>query len=1086
MPSKTHVQTDFSGGVVDRRIEGRTDSARYDKTMRQAENFVVTRSGTLRRRPGTVYIGDAFRRGGSDAANNVSIDQDFRLVPWDTSDGKRSLLAISKTMVSLYENELPGVGVTGLGTTARFTRPQKPEVGQPQSNRVSYDRHLDDSDAETILEQTALDTTTFFDTDLNNLRTVPIGDTCYIAPEGYQLHCCVKDRFYSENTGNPDTVEGTENGLYNMPVSYIDGPYAFTASTNEPTTRLNFGPLFSSRFKPSIIQNINQQFINFTEFPGVSSTAKLPYLIDSQNDSTVNSEKRFGAPTCMRLTTHFASTAENQDNIYTNLKGLEVAVAKHYDLAPNVTKQELVDAINSNISAEHPCCYEQADADGKVKRFSINVYGAFKTGEVGGAAWTLSSSDVHAAIDGSALSEDFVILLCRITNIEGHDSEDVGNYTASTHPYYEGASTGLGFKARGTLSWGINVDKGVRAIHETQDRLGVVFEDEPSRVFYTRTSGFSIFSNKNNIDTNEFGQLQPLTVTAGGTSASFPQHLRSRCYVDFGIGLISDTRSFSSSDGFDVLPDGLNGSKINHLKTMFDGVIIFAERGTALLRGGSSRALDALSFVSRKINDEGSMRSCEPQDVESGIVYVDSTGSKLFYLQPASNADTSLSSQDVSYTSKNLLTPDATTVGGRTTPPVATVHRSMSLVTTPLNQARICRSDGKVINFSIDTVGQFYAFTSFTQKGTLQYEGKFLNYAQLVSRLGGYVFISNLANRSVINGLTRVGEILRETVDVDQGSDESLICMDRMGILVETNDKPPDPDDGGGDDSEFSRLGLVATLPDPSGGDLVVAVYKLQLALEDAEGFLETGDKVEISVNGPTDFEEIKKFGFGINVEWDLVYGVVLSETTPQGQRIVEVKLTSDDSLYGMSRDSSNIFENVDVQNNMKVTKINDSGGLFLSGKSLASFPHLANEVATVSKDGVEIQTTLDSAGATSLSITEDYEKFIGLNFDSIYESMPLQRLARLSTADDSRITLKRIYRAFLKVIRSVGGRVNGRSIEYTEGEAVAVNGRYDGIVEHGIDATHKIEETLTMTNGSSNMLEVASIVYEVDSGGVS
>lgn len=1077
MPSKVHVQTDFSGGVVDRRIEGRTDADRYDKTMRKADNFVVTRSGTLRRRPGTVYLGDAFTRGGSDSQNNVSIDQDFRLVPWDTSDGKRSLLAISKTMVSLYENEEPGVGVTGLGTTARFVRPLKPTVDQPQSNRSDYQRHLEDIDEDLRTEKTELDTTKYFDTDLNNLRTTTVGDVCYIAQDGYQLHCCVKDSFYNPTTGNPDVEEGTENGIYNMPVSYIDGPYAFSANVSEPTTNPTaYGPMFSNRFPSLLVQAIDNQLNNFTKFPGVAFSAQRPSL---PPNTSVSIPKMFGGATCMRLTTNFASTEENQQNIYTNLQGLETSVARHYDLPADATKRDLVEAINTNISCEHPCCFEQAGEDGKIKRFMVNVYGALMTGNLTGPQWadrwTRTGSDAHTVIDGNGtFNENIVVLLCRITNIDGHDNQDLGDSNDSEYPYYEGNI----FRAQGTFKWGINVDKGVRAIHETQDRLGVVFEDDPTRVFYTRTSGFSIFSSKNNIRTSETGQLRPLTVLASGAAVNFPHQLRSRCYIDFGIGLETDVLAISSSDGFDVLPDGLNGSKIVHLKTMFDGVIIFAERGVSLLRGGSSRALDALSFVSRKINDEGAMRSCEPQDVESGIVYVDSTGSKLLYLRPASNADTTLSTQDVSYTSRNLLTPNAITAGGRGTPPIASVHKSMSLVSTPLNQARICRSDGRVVNFSIDSVGQFYAFTSFSQETTAQYNGLFLNYAQLVSKLGGYVFVANLADRSVINGLTRVGEILRETIDPDQGSPESLVCMDRMGVLVETNDKPPDPDGGGDpDDTESSRIGTALTnnFGQPSSSILLVQI----------ENWLELNDEITIAVEGPSSISEFLNTD-GSEINWSLLKAVVTS-VAANGYPTVQLRLVSDNSVYEIDQDvPGDAQTGLTIQDNLRFTLIEDSGGGFLTGKSLASFPHLANEIVTVNGDGIESTTTLDSSGSTSLDIEENYEKFIGLLFASNYESMPLQRLSRLSTTDDSRITLKRIYRAFVKVIRSVGGSIAGRSIDYTEGEAEVVNNRYDGIVEHNIDSTHKIDETLTVHNNTSNMLEMASITYEIDSGGVS
>ena len=175
-----------------------------------------------------------------------------------------------------------------------------------------------------------------------------------------------------------------------------------------------------------------------------------------------------------------------------------------------------------------------------------------------------------------------------------------------------------------------------------------------------------------------------------------------------------------------------------------------------------------------------------------------------------------------------------------------------------------------------------------------------------------------------------------------------------------------------------------------------------------------------------------------------------------------------------------------DIELGVLIEKIQDSGGLFLDGKTFASFPHLANEKVIVHKNGVQTTTTLDSTGATSLSITDFYENFIGLPFAAAYKSMPLQRLSRLSSSDDSRITLKRIYRAFLKVVRSVGGNINGKPIDYTQGEAVKNLNRYDGVVEHNIDSTHKIDETLDITHAGGNMLEIASITYEIDSGGVS
>ena len=250
------------------------------------------------------------------------------------------------------------------------------------------------------------------------------------------------------------------------------------------------------------------------------------------------------------------------------------------------------------------------------------------------------------------------------------------------------------------------------------------------------------------------------------------------------------------------------------------------------------------------------------------------------------------------------------------------------------------------------------------------------------------------------------------------------------------------------------------------------------------QNWLQVNDEITITPEGPS------SFGYLVNtdlseIDWTALKGVCTAVSS-SGFATVQLRLVSDNSVYEIAQDGDPTQNDFDFQENVRFTIIEDSGGGFLTGKSFASFPHLANETVTVSIDGTETTTTLDSAGTTSEPIATNFEKFIGLPFSSVFESMPLQRLARLSTADDSRISLKRIYRAFLRVIRSVGGKVNDRNIDYTDGEAKLVGGRYDGIVEHQLDSTHKIDETLSITDGTSNMLEIASITYEIDSGGVS
>ena len=1114
MPSKIHVHTDFSGGVVDRRIEGRTDAKQYDKTMRAADNFVVTRSGTLRRRPGTIYLGDAFTRGGTQGSmSNTSITQDFRLVPWDTSDGVRSLLAIGKTIVSLYENEAPSVTSDGeRGGTAKFIRPINRSgsaafPGEGSNFRLSYNETfggtLNAGDYETESEETSFNTTKFLNTDIAFSRACPVGDVCYIAHKNYPMHACVKDNFYNPDNGNPEATVTQRSRIYNIPVGYLDGPYDFDISFDEAATEFaqqdqqNLGPQATTHFSAKakqIIAEVRDQF--------PCGANHVPSRAIDQFDGEAIDSRPFGHLAMVRL----SLGDDKSEREFENLVGaIEAGLAKAFGLSTDATQQDLVDYLNSHMSVEHPFCLESPTGDdGKIKRYCYNAIGAFirpKDATVGSWAefWGEEQPEDDGAYDDLGISgtdnRDQVILLARITGLEGHDDREdfiaereynfVANPTTQVRSPYltmKESEPNILYQASGTFRWGIDVDKGVRAIHETQDRLGVVFEADPSRVFYTRTSGFSLFETKNGLNRLVKPHVHFIET---GDDTGFNRYLRSRAYLDFGTGLRSDVLSLSASDGFDVLPDGLNGSRINHLATLFDGTVIFTERGCAILTGSGSSVLSATAFLSRKINSDGAMRSCEPQNVDGGLVYMDSTGSKMFFLQPASNSGTALRSTDVSYTSRSLLTPNAVSVGGNPQPPVATQHRSMSIVNTPVNQIRLCKSDGTVVNFSLDPANNFLAFTSFTQTQTATYQGKFRDYAQLISQLGGYVYVSNLATRSSSGGAIQRGEILRETLDPDQGSQESLITMDRMSILVDTTYDPPDPDDDNNDDdggdnppgpTEGSRVGTMITKNFGSSTTSIIG--------PNIQNWLQVNDEITITPEGPS------ALGYLVNtdlteIDWTALKGVC-TEVSSSGFATVQLRLVSDNSVYEIAQDGDTTQEGFDFQENVRFTVIEDSGGDFFTGKSFASFPHLANETVTVSIDGTETITTLDSAGSTSEPIATNFEKFIGLPFSSVFESMPLQRLARLSTADDSRISLKRIYRAFLRVIRSVGGKVDNRNIDYTEGETKLVGGRYDGIVEHQIDSSHKIDETLSITDSTSNMLEIASITYEIDSGGVS
>ena len=85
---KRAIKSTFAGGELADSLEGRVDVTRYDTSVQKAENFFVTRFGSMSNRPGTEFIGKT--PWGTNAVNKLipfefSVDQSY-MTEWSSRD----------------------------------------------------------------------------------------------------------------------------------------------------------------------------------------------------------------------------------------------------------------------------------------------------------------------------------------------------------------------------------------------------------------------------------------------------------------------------------------------------------------------------------------------------------------------------------------------------------------------------------------------------------------------------------------------------------------------------------------------------------------------------------------------------------------------------------------------------------------------------------------------------------------------------------------------------------------------------------------------------------------------------------------
>ncbi len=110
------IYADFTAGEISERAAGRVDLALYHKACRKLENFLVLVQGGAERRPGTIYVAEAY----SSAAKS-------RLVPWEEPE-KQYMLELCNSRLRIYQTVEPYALVHEITTSVPWTTAQLGEI----------------------------------------------------------------------------------------------------------------------------------------------------------------------------------------------------------------------------------------------------------------------------------------------------------------------------------------------------------------------------------------------------------------------------------------------------------------------------------------------------------------------------------------------------------------------------------------------------------------------------------------------------------------------------------------------------------------------------------------------------------------------------------------------------------------------------------------------------------------------------------------------------------------------------------------------------------------------------------------------
>jgi len=138
------ILTDFSAGELSPKVSGRFDLPIYSKGCLTLENMLVTPTGMVTKRPGTVYQG---------VCDGVTAKS--RIIPYVYSPDESYLIELTAGEIRVWRNGSPGSS----SATPSWSATQIWEVQYAQDHRGIYFVHH--SFAPAALIRTALDTFTY-------------------------------------------------------------------------------------------------------------------------------------------------------------------------------------------------------------------------------------------------------------------------------------------------------------------------------------------------------------------------------------------------------------------------------------------------------------------------------------------------------------------------------------------------------------------------------------------------------------------------------------------------------------------------------------------------------------------------------------------------------------------------------------------------------------------------------------------------------------------------------------------------------------------------------------------------------------
>lgn len=400
MTIRTVVQSSFSGGQVDESVAGRSDVEGYKTAALKMQNFMPTKTGSMKRRPGTIFCCkpfDSYVVGSEDTVDGLSFRDcnsagDGTLISLNDSVDRQSLLAVSPSIVNLIEFGRPRI--FDVGSFSFCPRIKTPTALNPNA-KVDWEEvgcRASDTNVGTQDFETRSGTidNRYDRPDTAFLKHLQVEDIHYLAPGGLTpMHACFRstllgDRSYTPTSASEDaTVVGTSQSLVNMPVGFLDGPYIdrITDSSGDKSP----GKLLTGLW-PQFVQDAIDRKSRL--FPCADYNGNLPLGVTAGGGEDLLLGDATGSTTtrthrCGEVVLHLL-TKDEANGLRKKFGRRQLIIADtQYNHAIDQCEDEpvgLADVLNQKMTVEQPVALEyQTSSEGQLKsqRFAFHFMGAF-------------------------------------------------------------------------------------------------------------------------------------------------------------------------------------------------------------------------------------------------------------------------------------------------------------------------------------------------------------------------------------------------------------------------------------------------------------------------------------------------------------------------------------------------------------------------------------------------------------------------------------------------------------------------------------------------------------------------------------